>query len=189
MADHEDDNNVVDGDGDVMAEEFASETVKKLRERLKVCQKEKEEYLTGWQRAKADLINARKRDEEDKKEFIKFANERLFDDLIPILDSFDIAMGNKEAWEKVDKGWRGGVEYLYKELVKVMETHGLKQFVPQIGEKFDSLRHETIGTLETDDSSKDHTVAHVVKNGYILGEGVCRPAQVKIFEFKPDSKD
>jgi molecular chaperone GrpE (heat shock protein) len=62
--------------------------------------------FSGWQRAKADLLNARKRDEEEKKEYIKFANERMIEDLLPVLQSFDMAMGNKEAWEKADKNWR-----------------------------------------------------------------------------------
>lgn len=69
-------------DDSVVAEESSVDTIKKLREKLKKSEVERLEYLTGWQRAKADLINARKRDEADHKEFIKFANERLIDGLI-----------------------------------------------------------------------------------------------------------
>jgi molecular chaperone GrpE (heat shock protein) len=64
-------------DDSVVAEENAADAVKKLREKLKKSEAERMEYLTGWQRAKADLINARKRDEADRVEFMKFANERL----------------------------------------------------------------------------------------------------------------
>ena len=85
-------------DDSVVAEEAAAEVIKKLREKLKTTQKERDEYLAGWQRAKADLINARQRDETDKKEFVKFANERLVDGLIPVLDSFELAFNNKESW-------------------------------------------------------------------------------------------
>ena len=74
-------------DDSVVAEENAADAVKKLREKLKRSEAERMEYLTGWQRAKADLINARKRDEADRAEFIKFANERLIDGLIPVLES------------------------------------------------------------------------------------------------------
>src|SRR3989344_2951801 len=83
---------------------------------------EKQEYLTGWQRAKADLVNARKRDEEERKEFIRFVNGQLIEDLIPVLASFDMATENKEAWEKADKNWRTGVEYIHAQLVKILSA-------------------------------------------------------------------
>jgi molecular chaperone GrpE len=165
-----------------------AEIIKKLRAKLKNCQKERDDYLIGWQRAKADLINARRRDEEDRKNFVRFANERLFADLLPILDSFDIAMGNKSAWEKVDKGWRDGVEYIYKDFVKVLENHGLKQYRPAVGDKFDALKHESIELVATDDAAKIHTIVEVVKSGYELGDQVFRPAQVKIFGIDKNSK-
>jgi molecular chaperone GrpE (heat shock protein) len=78
----------------------AVEAVKKLKEKLKKSEAERLEYLTGWQRSKADLINARKRDETDRQEFTKYANENLISELISVLDSFDMAIGNKEAWKK-----------------------------------------------------------------------------------------
>lgn len=90
-------------DDSVIAEENAIQAVKVLKEKLKKVEQEKQEYLVGWQRAKADLINARKRDEVDRLEFVKYANERLVEGLIPVLESFDLAIGNKESWEKVDK--------------------------------------------------------------------------------------
>ena len=101
-----------DLDDSVVAEENAAAMIKKLREKLKKAESEKQEYLTGWQRDKAEFINARKRDQEDKQSFIKFANENLVSELIPVMESFDMAMGNKEAWETVDKNWRIGVEYI-----------------------------------------------------------------------------
>ena len=171
-------------DESVVAEECSAETIKKLREKLKIYQKERDEYLAGWQRAKADLINARRRDEEDKKEFVKLANERLFDDLIPALDSFDAAFGNKEVWEKIDKNWRTGVEYIHGQFVKALENHGLIQYTPAVGEKFDSVKHEPVGSLPAGRESDDHTIAEVVKKGYLLWGEVLRPAKVKIFEFK-----
>jgi molecular chaperone GrpE len=123
-------------DDSVVAEENAVEAVKKLKEKLKISEKERMEYLTGWQRAKADLVNARKRDEADRQEFMKFANERLIDGLLPVLESFDMAMGNKDAWEKVDKNWRVGVEYIYTQLKKVLADSGLVEVNP-LGEKLD----------------------------------------------------
>lgn len=171
-------------DDSVVAEESLQETVKKLREKLKKCEAEKKEYLDGWQRARADYANFKKEQEGMKKEFVKFANERLFDELIPVLDSFDMAFGNKEAWEKADLNWRIGIEYIYNQLVKSLSDNGLVQFSSNIGDKMDDMKFEAVGTVSTEDEKKDHTVAVVIKKGYLLNEKVFRPAQVKVFEFK-----
>ena len=96
------------------------ELIKNLKEKLKHSQIDRQEYLTGWQRAKADLINARRQDEKDKQEFVKFANERLVMEILPVITNFEMAMANREVWKKVDKNWRVGVEYIYNQLLKAL---------------------------------------------------------------------
>ena len=93
-----------DGEGNEMA---AKNKLKKLREELKKCQQEKQDYLLGWQKERADAINRRKKDEEERKDFIKFSNEGLITELTTTLDTFDMAMGNKETWGKPIRigGW------------------------------------------------------------------------------------
>lgn len=178
------DNTDTDLDDSVLAEENAVEAVKKLREKLKIAVAEKQEYLNGWQRARADYANFKKETEENKKDIIKFANERLFDELLPALDSFDMAMGNKENWEKVDKNWRIGVEYIYGQIIKALDDNGLSQFSPKVGDTLDTLKHDPIGTIPTEKESDDHKIAEIMKRGYMLGGQVFRPAQVRIFEYK-----
>lgn len=170
-------------DESVQAEENSAETIKRLREKLKTTEKERMEYLTGWQRAKADLINARKRDEEDRKEFIKFANERLIESLVPVLESFELAMGNKEAWEKADKNWRTGVEYIYSQLKKALEDSGLTELKP-LNQKFDHSTHEAASYEPVTDEKLDHIVTKVIQNGYYLNGKLMRPAKVVVGEFK-----
>ena len=77
--------------------------VKKLRQKIKTLETKSQEYLTGWQKERADSVNLRKRLEEEKKEHTKFAKEDISTELISVLDSFDSAFKNKEVWEKVDK--------------------------------------------------------------------------------------
>lgn len=170
-------------DDSVIAEEAMGETIKKLREKLKKAEAEKQEYLTGWQRAKADMVNARKRDEEDRKDFMKFANERLIEDLIPVLASFDMAMGNKEAWEKADKNWRTGVEYIYSQLTKALTDNGLKELNP-IKEKFDHAHHEATSYEPVSDEGLDHIILHVIQKGYSLNGKVLKAPIVKVGEWK-----
>lgn len=185
-----DDEVVLDGvsdssdlDDSVVAEENTAEAINKLRQKLKAAEAEKQEYLTGWQRAKADLVNARKRDEADRQDFIKFANERLIDGLIPVLESFDLAMNNKESWEKVDKNWRVGVEYIYSQLKKALSDAGLEEIDP-LGKTFDHNRDEAAEYVPVEKESDDHKIVFVIQKGYSLNGRSMRPPKVKVGEFK-----
>lgn len=169
-----------DGEGNTA---ISKDTVKELREKLKKAIAEKQEYMNGWQRTKADFVNARKREEEARKETVKYANEDLLMQITPVLDSFTLAFANKEAWEKVDKNWRMGVEYIYSQLKGVLEQNGFAEFDPK-GETFDALRHHAIETIPVSDKAQDHKVIEVVQKGYSLNGKIVRPASVKIGEYK-----
>jgi molecular chaperone GrpE len=165
-------------DDSVVSEESLHEAVKNLKEKLKKALEEKQDYLNKWQRDKADFINARKRDEEAQKDFARFSNESLISELIPVLDSFNMAMGNKEAWERVDKNWRVGVEYIYSQLKTILEGFGLKEINP-IGQKFDPVRDEAI-----EDHKESDTITTVVQKGYELNGKILKPPKVRIGEKK-----
>lgn len=170
-------------DDSVVAEESAQETIQKLREKLKKVTAEKQEYLNNWQRDKAEFLNARKRDKEASDQIVKFANEGLVNELIPVLDSFTMAMNNKEAWEKVDKNWRVGVEYIFGQLKKALEENGLKEIDP-IGQKFDPMRDEAIGFDPVTDEKLDHTVTTVIQKGYSINGKALKAPKVKVGEFR-----
>lgn len=172
-----------DIDDSVVAEENAVEVIKKLREKLKATEAAKMEYLTGWQRDKADFVNARKRDETDRKEFMKFANEQLVYDLIPVLENWDLAMSHKESWEKADKNWRVGVESIFNQLKKTLTDNGLTEISPS-GEKFDHSKHEAMSYEPVSDKERDHIVLEVIQKGYYFNGKVLKPAKVKVGEFK-----
>lgn len=157
-------------------ETSGEETVKNLREKLKQAIAEKQEYLNSWQRDKADFINARKRDEEAQRDFARFSNENLISELLPVLESFDMAMGNKEVWEKADKNWRVGVEYIANQLKKILSEFGLKEIDP-IDLKFDPMRDEAI-----EDGKNGDKVTTVVQKGYELNGKVLKAPKVKVGE-------
>jgi molecular chaperone GrpE len=157
--------------------------IAKLREELKTCKAERQEYLDGWQRTKADFANLKKRSEDEVSEFRKFAREEMIQDLLPVLESFAMAMGNKEAWQKVESNWRTGVEYIHTQLLNALAANGLTEDIPQ-GKPFDPNEHTAIGTIETDDSTKYHTVAEVVQPGYRLNGKLIRSPRVKVYDEK-----
>jgi len=169
-------------DDSVLAEESLQETVKKLREKLKLATKEKQEYLNGWQRTKADYMNAKKEEEASRKNIVKYAKEDLIGEILPVLESFDMAFVNKEQWEKVDKNWRMGVEYIYSQFRNVLESNGLKEVNP-VGLPFDPNRDEAIEHVVVTKDSDDHKVIEVVQKGYELHGKLIKAPRVKVGEY------
>ncbi|MFA6006112.1 MAG: nucleotide exchange factor GrpE [Candidatus Paceibacterota bacterium] len=154
-----------------------------LKQQLAESEAKAAEYLDGWQRSKADFINARKEEDKSRGEMIKYATSGLMSDLIGVLDSFNLAMINKEVWEKIDKGWRTGVEYIYHQLVGVLKDNGMAE-VGSVGDKLDLGMHQPIEEIETDDDKLDHTIAEVFQKGYKIGDKIIRPAHVKVYKLK-----
>jgi len=181
------------GDGDVeditledMPENLAPEVkdrTEKLKAQIKDLQKKNAEIMDAWQRDKAEFINTRKRDEGDKAEFLKFAKADLISEIIPALDSFDNAMRNKEAWEKVDANWRIGIEYIRTQLLNSLQNHGLKVINP-IGEMYNSSRDEALETVKVDDKKDDGKILDVVQVGYELNGKEVRAPKVRVAHFE-----
>jgi molecular chaperone GrpE len=157
--------------------------LKDLRAELKVSQKESKEHLTALQRARADYVNLKKELDEVRDITKKKTTEKVLVDFLPTLDSFDMAMGNKEAWEKVDKNWRMGVEFIYSQLKTALENNGVTA-VDQVGVEFDAHVHEPIETKETDDANLDHKIEKIIQKGYKMGDKTIRPARVVVWKVK-----
>ena len=159
------------------------EKLKKMREDLKKSQLESREHLTALQRARADYVNLKKELDEVRDTTKKKTTEKVVNDFLPTLDSFDMAMGNTEAWNAVDKNWRIGVEYIYSQLKTALENHGITA-IDQVGVDFDPHLHEPIETKETEDASQDHKIERIIQKGYKMGERVIRPARVVVWKLK-----
>lgn len=157
--------------------------VAKLRKELALCKKERDEHLAGWQRTRADFVNARRQDEESRAALLKVAEERLVERLLPVLEAFDMAMGNRQAWEKVDSQWRVGVEYIHKELLAALAEHGLSEIHP-LGQPFNPGEHTAVANQPVTDSAQDHMVVEVLQKGYSLSGKVIRPARVAVGEYQ-----
>jgi len=164
-------------------EALSKDKIKKLREDLKAAQTEKADYLTNWQKERADFINYKKGEDERKKTTLDFAREQFTEELLPVLDAYDMAFSNKEAWEKVEKSWRMGVEYIHQQLMKVLADNGVTEIASTVGDAVDSNLHDSIDVVVTDDQSKDGTVAQVMQKGYKMKDRVLRPARVKVWEY------
>jgi molecular chaperone GrpE len=128
-------------------------------------------------RALAETENLRRRAQRDREDYVKYANETLLRDLIPVLDNFDRARAAARA-----AGESGtvvsGVELIQRELFRVLEKSGLSRY-SAVGERFDPTRHEAIARVASAGSAPD-TVVHETAAGYLLNGRVLRPALVAV---------
>ena len=139
--------------------------------------------MTGWQKERADFANYKKDEETRKAVFSEAVRERILTRFLSVVDSFNMAMANKEVWVKVDTNWRVGVEHIYSDLLKIFEEYGVKS-VGEAGESFDPNIHQSIDMVATNKKELDHKVAQVIQRGYKLGERIMRPARVNVYELK-----
>ncbi|MCA9359442.1 nucleotide exchange factor GrpE [Candidatus Kaiserbacteria bacterium] len=162
-------------------EERSADKLKQLRKKLERCEEEKREILEESQRAKADFLNARKRlDEERSRDRVRHRRQHV-EELLPLCDSFQMAMGNTEAWERADESWRKGIEGIHTQLLRLLDSYGVTTVDPQ-GETFDPYKHEAIGTEEVEDTKMQDKVVSVVQKGYEMtidgNVETIRPARV-----------
>lgn len=151
--------------------------MQKLRDELKEAKQKRDEYLDGWQRCKADMVNTKKEVTESLSRAHGRGKEILVEELIPALDGFDMAMQGA-AWNSVDAAWRNGIESIRAQIEGVLKSHGVEIFGKE-GENFDPALHEPIQEVE---GGTSHTIAKVLRRGYRTVERVLRPAQVSVFK-------
>ena len=128
-------------------------------------------------RLRADFENTKKRLEKDKFEAIRFANERLLEEILHVVDNFDRAMTSLSEGHDPEKV-KQGLKLAQDELHKVLETHGV-QIIPSVGKEFDPKVHEAVAVVESDEA-KEGLVLDEVQKGYLLNGRLLRPSKVRI---------
>jgi molecular chaperone GrpE len=134
---------------------------------------ERDELRELAQRVQADFENYRKRMLREQTERIERANEQLVGQLLPVLDSFELALQSLRA---VDEGVRKGVELVYSELIDVLEKAGVEP-IETDGKPFDPNVHEAV---MQEDGDGEPVVVDTMRAGYRLKGRVVRPAMVKV---------
>jgi molecular chaperone GrpE len=145
-----------------------------LQKQLAEAQSQAAEYKDGWQRSVADFQNYRRRVETEKAETYQLAVGSIIKRYLPVLDDMERAMEARPA----DLAWADGVELICRKLQSILEAEGLKRIDAE-GQKFDPNFHEAI-SQEPADGVESGTVLGVIRNGYMLGDRVIRPAIVRV---------
>ncbi len=170
-------------------EENSAGTIKKLKQQLKDCEQEKMDHLENLQRAKAEFLNGKRRLEEERQRDKERAVSAQIEKLLPLCDSFHMAMSDKQAWEAIDATWRKGIENIHNQLYAILASYGVEEVHPQ-GEMFDPTVHEAMTNVSVDTKDDHHKIMQVIQNGFIrkIGDKVelIRPARVTVGEYSGD---
>ena len=163
-------------DGEVVEGELLDDTeiVIEPEDELTRLAAERDEYLAHLQRTQAEFDNFRKRTLRDQTAYLERATAGLIEQLLPVLDSFELALNS--GGTDVERLRKGG-ELVYGELLGVLEKQGLER-IEAHGKPFDPEEHEAVMHVESDDGEPG--VRDVVRAGYRLKGRVIRPAMVKV---------
>jgi molecular chaperone GrpE len=145
--------------------------------RLEELTRELAEQKDRMLRAMAEADNVRRRAQRDAEERVRYANESLLRDLIPVLDNLDRALASARAAGGADSVV-AGVELIQRELLRVFERAGVSRY-SAVGQPFDPTRHEAIARVVSVDAAPD-TVVSETAPGYLMHGRVVRPALVAV---------
>ncbi len=160
---------------DPEAELKAEQKVSKLRDEIETLRKEKQEYLDGWQRAKADYVNALKRFGDDLKSSQMAGTVEAIKALLPAHDSLERARQGGEV--------PAGFSAIARQIESGFKSLGVTP-LGELGDKFDPTCHEALGQDPVDHEGKDGFITTVLEPGYKLGNYVVRPARVRVGRFE-----
>ena len=179
----------LNGDIEISSEEGGhAEALRALKEKLARCLLERQEYLDGWQRSRADFINARKDDEALRSKISETVRSDILGEVLPALDAVESAMRDAESWQKLPPAWQKGIEGIHAGLLAAFERSGASFFSNQ-GEPFDPSHHQSIGIEVVADRKLDGTITYVVQKGCSVGGKVIRPAQVRVGEYRKEERE
>ncbi|OIP75328.1 nucleotide exchange factor GrpE [bacterium (Candidatus Gribaldobacteria) CG_4_9_14_3_um_filter_36_15] len=157
---------------------------KETEEKLKKCQKLKEEYLAGWQRARADFLNYKKEEMERLREVLEYGSQELILKILPVLDNLEKAEAQVPLDFK-DNEWVKGISQIRSQLQDFLRKEGVEE-IKTIGKKFDPNFMEVIEEVNLASAKASAGEAGIVieeiQKGYILNGRVIRPARVKIIK-------
>jgi molecular chaperone GrpE len=148
--------------------------IDEMKKQLTEAQAQADEYKDGWQRSVADFQNYRKRVEAERTEMYQSATGNIIKRYLPVLDDMERALQARPE----GLAWADGIELIYRKLQSILESEGIKRIEAE-GQMFDPNFHEAIGE-EHADGAKSGQVIAVVRNGYMLGDKVIRPAMVRV---------
>src|SRR3989344_4167539 len=176
--DTETDDVILEADAEGEGEErLRSKGEEKLREELAACRAERQEDLAGWQRSRADFVNFKREAETFRERSSAYATEAVLLRLLPVLDSFELALKHREG---APAGWVQGIAGVHSQLLEVLRASGAREMHIAIGERFDPNIHESVAIVPVENKKEDGAIVEVVRKGYTLHGKVLRAPHVHV---------
>lgn len=139
-------------------------------------EKEKEktnDYLNRWKYLQADFENFKKRARKEMDETIRYANNRLITEMLPVIDELECAV--KAGKTNIDKAFLDGIDMTLKKLYSILKQEGLSE-IETVGKTFDPNKHEA--ALRVQSEGKDGIILEEIRKGFMLKDIVIRPSLV-----------
>jgi molecular chaperone GrpE len=168
--------NINDSEDQTTANE---DIVADLKELLDRSEKEKKDFLAGWQRERADFINYKNKEAERINEALLSEKEDYFLKIIPIIDNFNLAEESIADDKKNDQNIKG-LLMIKSQFEAMLKEQGIEE-LDRLNKKFDPMYDEVVETI-TDPKIEPQTIVEVAQKGYCLQNKLLRPAKVKIVE-------
>lgn len=165
--------------GGASTDKKATASQEELKKKIEECEKKAAEYLSGWQRERADFLNYKKEEMERIGQLINYAREELILEILPLMDNFNVIEKKLPENSKKDENVKGllQIKIQFQDFLKGLGVEEIKS----IGEKFDPHLHEVVEEIEVKDKEKG-TVIEEVKKGYRADGRLLRPAKVKVIK-------
>lgn len=165
------------------------EQVSLLKSRLEQAEQEAANNLDTAQRAQAEMVNFRRRMDEDRIANSKYANSRLISNVLPVLEELELAVTHAESNSGgVSNSLLEGIKLIQRKLTGVLESEGVAS-IEAVGLMFNPLEHEALGTEETSEVEPGY-ITQIIRPGFRLHDRVISPAQVMVARApQPEQKD
>jgi len=144
------------------------------------------ELTNTLKRLQAEFENYKKRAEKENVNTIKNANVELITELLPVLDSFELALKNNNCENAEIVKYRKGMELIYSQMYSILEDQGLRP-IDTRNQKFDPFRHEVLMVKECDEP--EDKILQEFQKGYFLNENVIRHSKVMIAKHVEEKKE
>ena len=152
--------------------------VSSLKTSLEQAQQEVAENLDTAQRAQAEMVNFRRRTDEDRIANAKYANSRLIANILPVLEELDLAISHTESSSEINDSFLEGIKLIQRKLTGVLESEGVAA-IEAVGLMFNPMEHEAVGTEESSEVEPGY-ITQILRPGFRLHDRVIRPAQVMV---------
>jgi molecular chaperone GrpE len=161
-----------DNSGAEREAELNTANTDELEAKLAEAEKQRDEYLAGWQRTKADFVNYKKEEAKRLEDVARYGNEDFMKDLISVLDNFDLGLRTLEKAGPVERG----IYLIRSQIEDILKKRGLEKVSVKAGDEFDPMIAEAMAEVPSE--RPPGVIVEEVEPGYRMGDKILRPARV-----------